>query len=123
MFKVFDKILKKEELTEEDYSKISPFVLNLWLSANQVGVQVAKILNMYDQIPLKQKVALIQSILPKQIKYIKYPTKDKEKDEYVGIIMKTYNLNKDIAKMYYSHLSANDLEELKELQNTGGFKR
>lgn len=123
MFTVFKKILKKEKIVDEDIEKINDFVFIQMLSGDRVGVQIAQVLNRYYSIPIRQKVQLTQSILPKEITYIKYPKKDKEKDEYVSLLQKTYNLSQSEAKTYYDILSTSDLEELKESLKIGGFKR
>lgn len=122
MFTVFDKILKKHNVTDEDIEKISGFVMNQWLSGDRVGVQFANIFNQYDNIPIRQRIQVLQGLMPVGIKYIKYPKKTKEKDKYLDLLMKHFNVRMDVAKLYYDILTVDDLVELEEQYTTGGIK-
>lgn len=122
MFTVFDKILKKQNVTDEDLTKISSFVMNQWLTGNRIGLQFASIFNQYDDIPIRQRIQVLQSLMPVGIKYIKYPKKNKEKDKYIDLLMRHFNVRMDIAKLYYQILSVDDLVELEEQYQTGGMK-
>jgi hypothetical protein len=123
MFTVFDKILKKQNITDEDIEKISSFVMNQWLSGDRVGVQFANIFNQYDNIPIRQRIQVLQGLMPVGIKYIKYPKKNKEKDRYLDLLMKHFNVRMDTAKLYYDILTVDELVELEEQYTIGGVKR
>ena len=123
MFQVFDKILKKQNVSDEDLEKISTFVMNQYLSGDRVAVQLANIFNQYDNIPVRQRIQVVQGLLPIGIKYIKYPKKNKEKDKYLDLLMKHFNIRSDVAKLYYEILSVDDLVGLEEQYKTGGFKK
>jgi len=123
MFQVFDKILKKQNVSDEDLEKISTFVMNQYLSGDRVAVQLANIFNQYDNIPVRQRIQVVQGLLPVGIKYIKYPKKNKEKDKYLDLLMKHFNIRSDVAKLYYEILSVDDLVGLEEQYKKGGFKK
>lgn len=122
MFTVFDKILKKQTISDDEILKISPYILNNYLSGDRVGVQFANIFNQYDNIPIRQRIQVLQGLMPVGIKYIKYPKKTKEKDKYIDLLMKHFNVRMDVAKLYYDILTVDDLVELEEQYTIGGIK-
>lgn len=122
MFTVFNKILKKETLLEEDYSKINPFILNRWLSGSNSTLHISNVLNQYDNIPLKEKITLLKEILP-NIKYIPYGKKENTDDKYILMLSKNLGVNLNVAKMYYENLTVDDLEQMEQEYTHGGVKR
>jgi len=111
MFKVFDKILKKQPITVAEVDSVSEWVMLHWLSGDRVAVQFAQALNVYSSIPLPQKIMFLQGIMP-NIKYIKYPKKNKEVDMYIELLSKHYKCTRAVSKLYYELLSTDDLESL-----------
>lgn len=122
MFNAFDKILKKQELTAEDYKKISSWQMNMWLSGNNVTLPFALLFNQYDEIPLELKVRVLKELLP-NIRRINYPKTDKTKDAYIELISKSYKVNKQLARLYYDNFSTDDLIELEAEYSKGGTKK
>lgn len=124
MFKVFNKIIKeKTPLTEEEYQKISPFILNRYLSGNRIGLVLADIFNTYPNIPMKNRVDLIREVVKNEkIKYIKYPKINKEKDKYIENISLYYNVNYELAKEYYEVMEESQAIEITNYLNDKGGK-
>lgn len=122
MFKVLNKVLKRVDITEEELKLIDKWQLMAWLSGNITGLQVAQTFNLYSNIPMSQKIFLLQAVLPKQITYIQYPSKSKSIDEYLNLISMHFKVNKLDAKLYYMNLSVSDLEELESMYNVGDVK-
>lgn len=123
MFKVFNKILKKENTTDEDLKKVQDWPLLHWLAGHPVGVQFAQIFNQYDNIPTKQKVDFLKLAMPNSVKFIKYPKKNKDQDKYVDLLCKHFCINRVRAREYYDLLTVDELMELEEQYKEGGFKR
>lgn len=113
MFNVFKKILKNQELTQEDLDKISPFVMCRWLQGNPGSLQIAQFLNMYYKIPVDAQVKVIQSILGGKVRYIQYIKGSKTDDSDLEIISRFFNISRDKALMYSEFITEQDLREMK----------
>jgi len=114
MFNVFKKILRKEDISEEDKGKISEYVMMNWLSGDPTGQMISNVFNVYD-IPLDAKIKFIQRVLPGSTTYIKYPKKEKFKDENVEVVSKFYNVTFTEAREL---LELMDDDQLIEIINT-----
>ena len=113
MFNVFKKILKNQELTQEDLGKISPFVMCRWLQGNPGSLQIAQFLNMYYKIPIDVQVKVIQSILGGKVRYIQYIKGSKTDDSDLEVISRFFNISRDKALMYSEFITEQDLREMK----------
>lgn len=113
MFNVFKKILKNQELTQEDLDKISPFVMCRWLQGNPGSLQIAQFLNMYYKIPIDVQVKVIQSILGGKVRYIQYIKGSKTDDSDLDVISRFFNISRDKALMYSEFITEQDLREMK----------
>lgn len=113
MFNVFKKILKNQELTQEDLGKISPFVMCRWLQGNPGSLQIAQFLNMYYKIPIAVQVKVIQSILGGKVRYIQYIKGSKTDDSDLEVISRFFNISRDKALMYSEFITEQDLREMK----------
>lgn len=113
MFNVFKKILKNQELTQEDLGKISPFVMCRWLQGNPGSLQIAQFLNMYYKIPIDVQVRVIQSILGGKVRYIQYIKGSKTDDSDLEVISRFFNISRDKALMYSEFITERDLREMK----------
>lgn len=113
MFNVFKKILKNQELTQEDLDKISPFVMCRWLQGNPGSLQIAQFLNMYYKIPIDVQVKVIQSILGGKVRYIQYIKGSKTDDSDLEVISRFFNISRDKALMYSEFITEQDLREMK----------
>lgn len=113
MFNVFKKILKNQELTQEDLGKISPFVMCRWLQGNPGSLQIAQFLNMYYKIPIDVQVRVIQSILGGKVRYIQYIKGSKTDDSDLEVISRFFNISRDKALMYSEFITEQDLREMK----------
>ena len=113
MFNVFKKILKNQELTQEDLDKISPFVMCRWLQGNPGSLQIAQFLNMYYKIPVAVQVKVIQSILGGKVRYIQYIKGSKTDDSDLEVISRFFNISRDKALMYSEFITEQDLREMK----------
>lgn len=118
MFNTFKKILKKEEVTDEDLAKVSDWILMQWLSGDRVGVQFAQIFNTYPQMPLRAKIELLLTGLPK-IGYIKYPKREKEDDRIIDMLIKHFQINRKTAHEYYIVLSTDDIADIESYYSKG----
>lgn len=124
MFTVFKKILKAETLTEEDYGKISPFVMCRWLAGNPNTLQLGQFLNMYYKMPVEAQVLLIQSVLGKKVKYIPYIKGSKTDDKDLENISKYFNISGEKANLYSEFITDKDLEYIrKKLDEKEGMQR
>jgi hypothetical protein len=109
MFTVFKKILDpKSELTDEDASKVSDFVLCRWLSGDKRTLPIAQMLNFYYNIPVKYKLEVIQKMVNGRIKFIPYPKSKKSEEDYDSIA-KYFNISIQKAKMYSEFLNEEDI--------------
>lgn len=125
MFKVFTKILKDQEISEEEEALISEFVMNRWLSGDTgMGLTVAQIFNIYPGIPLKAKILMIRELVSPRVNYIKYPKQTKKNDKHIEMISLYYGISYDLASDYYEAMPKEQIKEIKEyLEDTGGRKR
>jgi len=115
---MFRMLNKNVHYTEDDYKKMSGFVINQWLSGSPSTAHISKLLNKNisingeDPLPMRVRVKIIRELAPVNIS-IKYPKANKVKNEYIEYISKYYNINLELAKRYLSIMSDEQANEIK----------
>lgn len=115
MFKVFNKILKQQPITQEDADKVQTFVLLRWLSADPRLYQLANTLN---QVEVDKLILLraISKTLKGKIAFIQYPKSNKVKDDVtIKLLQNYYNLGYNEANDYLEFCQNYCPEELEIL--------
>jgi hypothetical protein len=80
--------LDKEELTEEQMSSYTPYLINRFVSMVDCYLPVVNEINMYD-LPKDVHCQFMKSFLPKRKQYFKYIKETKE-DSYERECIETY---------------------------------
>jgi len=117
MFRILNKNLPK--YTKEDYKKMSPFVINQWLSNSPSTAFISVFLNKniqvngQDPLPMDKRIMFIRELIPKNIS-ITYPKKIKKNNEYINYISKYYKVNIELAEKYLSIMSDKQANEIKD---------
>lgn len=112
--------IKKDILTEENESDLSPYMLNRFLSMNITTVMYANEMNMMSHLPKRMQYDYYLHSLRKEKRFFKY-VKFKNED-VVSVIKEYHNCSERLAKEMLRIFSDEDIEYMRTRIDKGGAK-
>jgi hypothetical protein len=111
MFDVMTSCLNKKRVpSDEELSKISPYIFHNLLSGDVNTLMISVFLDRYEYIiPVENQWKFVNKIVPKY--FIKYPKQEKEPEE-ISKLQEIYCINKETAKEYYKILPKKELKKI-----------
>ena len=115
-FETMQGLIKNTQVPEEDIKKLPEFIFRRYLSGNVVGLNIAQIFNIYNQVPIYNQYKFAETFLKKNnVNFIKYPKGSKAlniNDEDIKTIQKHYQVNETLAIEYINTLGSKKVKEL-----------
>jgi hypothetical protein len=114
MFEVMTTCMNKKRVpSDEELSKLSPFLFHNLLSGDINTLMMGLFLDRYSSIiPVENQWKFVNSLVPKY--YVPYPKNLQEDKESIEFLQEIYCINKNTAKEYLKMLPKEELKALKQ---------
>lgn len=117
VFEIMQTVISTTRAPQEEIDSIPEFIFRRWLSNNQNTLQMVNFFNIH-KIPISSQYDTVQGIFGGKIKFIKYPKNLKDESNNLDLVSKYYNVSKEKAKEYLLFLSAEDLKNISEFNDS-----
>jgi hypothetical protein len=117
MFKTMTGCINpKSNPTDDEISKIAPFIFCRWLSGNPHAIKAANQINFYYNIPIINQYNMIKSAFAGKIKYIPYPkTTSIEKIKQTEYLVNYFKISEEKAREYMNLIDPSELKYITEM--------
>ncbi len=125
-FKVMTSLLNNDIPTEAEKETMNSFFLCRWLSNNKHTLQMANIINIYYNVPIKIQYKFCEDYIfltsmKNKVKFISFSkeTQNKDYQKLLENIQKKYNVNEIQAQEYFGLMDNNTRDKIYNMYDVG----
>lgn len=116
MFKTMSTCFTSEKRpSNEDISRISPFIFKRWLSNHPSGIMIGNMFNIYKDVPIINQFDFTKQIINAKVKYIniKYLKNIPDADEFsIKCLQRQYRIPYSVAIQYYNAMPEAEINKI-----------